>query len=73
MAGTLALAGATASTAQTDTDTDGDGVYSYAEMLAVYPDLTEATFLIIDSDASGTIDADEMASAQDQGLIPTEG
>jgi hypothetical protein len=71
---TLALAALVALSAPamaqtTVADTDGDGVYSMAELVAAYPDLTEAVFAEIDVDANGAIDADELQAARENGVI----
>lgn len=65
----LAL-GATGALAQTVVaDTDGDAVFSMEELVAAYPDLTPEIFTEMDVDASGSIDADELQAAREQGLI----
>ncbi len=61
---------ATSAAAQAELDTDSDGVLSYDELLAGYPDMSEATFLTMDADASGTIDRSELAAAMDAGTLP---
>lgn len=62
--------GAGAASAQTVVaDTDGDGVFSMEELLVAYPDLTEEVFTTMDVDASGSIDADELQAAREQGII----
>ena len=66
LAATLA---ATALHAQEAQDADGDGVYSLAELQATWPALTAETFRDIDVDGSGGIDADELAAAEEQGLL----
>ena len=66
----IGMGAATAAAAQTMVeDTDGDGAYSMEELLAVYPALTEERFGEIDANADGLIDADELASAQEAGLL----
>jgi len=50
-------------------DTDGNGTYSYEEMVAALPDLTEDQFAVIDEDESGEVDAEELAAATEEGLI----
>lgn len=70
---TIAMAaGATAAFAATEIDTDGDGMYSFSEMLAVLPTLTEETFMSVDGNADGMIDDTELAAAQEAGLIPAD-
>ena len=50
-------------------DTDGNGTYSYEEMMAAYPDLTEDAFAAIDTDESDDVSVDELAAAVESGLI----
>lgn len=62
--------GATAVAAQTAVeDTDGDGMYSMEELATAYPDLTEERYLELDANADGAVDAEELAAAQDSGLL----
>ena len=69
--GVVSALGATAVMAQTMVeDTDGDGNYSYEEMVAAYPDLTQEAFDEADANGDGALDASELASAQEGGLIP---
>ncbi len=51
-------------------DTDGDGFVSYTEALVAMPEMTEAEFQALDTNGDGALDADEIAAAQDAGLIP---
>jgi hypothetical protein len=44
-------------------DTDGSGAYSFAEVAAAYPDVTEETFLVMDTDASGEVSEMELSVA----------
>ncbi|MEE9427361.1 MAG: hypothetical protein V3V25_04355 [Paracoccaceae bacterium] len=62
----------TALFAQTIVDADGDGLLSYAEMLTALPDLTEETFVAMDTNEDGLIDADELTAAREAGLVPAE-
>lgn len=64
---------ATALSAQAEVDSDGDGLLSYNEMLAAHPEMTEETFVTIDANADGAVDADELKMANESGLIPSEG
>jgi hypothetical protein len=50
-------------------DTDGDGVYSMAELLVVYPALTDERFGEIDANADGAVDTDELTAALEAGLL----
>ncbi len=53
-------------------DTDGDGMVSYSEALVAMPEMTEAEFAALDADGDGMLNADELAAAQDAGLIPAD-
>lgn len=69
LAAILALGAGAASAQTVVADTDGDGVFSMEELLVAYPDLTEEVFTTMDVDASGSIDADELQAAREQGII----
>ena len=56
--------------AQSEMDTNGDGIYSFNELLASYPALTEETFGTIDVNGDGGVDDEELASAMEAGLLP---
>jgi Ca2+-binding EF-hand superfamily protein len=51
-------------------DSDGNGMYSFNEMLVAYPTLTEETFVTIDANGDGGIDAEELAAATEAGILP---
>ncbi|WP_323783170.1 hypothetical protein [Thalassovita sp.] len=51
-------------------DVNGDGFYSYAELAAVYPDLTEQSFAEFDISAEGLLDAKEVAEMKKAGAFP---
>lgn len=65
----LAVAAVQANAQTMIEDTDGNGTWSMEEMMAAYPDLTEALFGEIDTNADDAIDGDELAAARDAGLI----
>ncbi|MEM9392624.1 MAG: EF-hand domain-containing protein [Pseudomonadota bacterium] len=71
----LGLTAATLATAafamgnKAELDADGDGMLSFAELLVGYPALTEETYGTMDSNADGAIDAEELAAAEEAGLI----
>ena len=67
------LALASTAIAATEMDTDGDGAYSFNEVLAAYPTLTEEPFISIDADASGSLNDEELAAALESGVLPSEG
>ena len=50
-------------------DADASGGYSMEELTAAWPDMTEELFVQLDMDASGEVSADELAAAQEAGLI----
>lgn len=64
----VSLSGA-AFAAVASVDTDGDGVASMAELLVVYPALTEENFNEIDLNGNGTVDEAEMTAAIEAGML----
>ncbi|KQB98240.1 hypothetical protein AL073_05005 [Loktanella sp. 1ANDIMAR09] len=53
-----------------DIDINGDGMYSYPEVQAVMPEMSEDDFSALDTSGDGLLDADEIAAATDAGLLP---
>ena len=51
-------------------DINGDGMYSYPELQAVMPAMTEDDFTVMDVSGDGLLDADEIAAATQAGLLP---
>lgn len=51
-------------------DINGDGMYSYPELTAVLPNLTDATFEVLDTSGDGLLNASEIANGQSAGLLP---
>jgi Ca2+-binding EF-hand superfamily protein len=51
-------------------DTNQDGMLSYEEVQAILPEVTTDTFIAVDADGDGLINADELAAAQTEGLMP---
>lgn len=51
-------------------DLDQDGLYSYAEMLTEYSDLTQEDYDALDTNTDGAVDAEELAAAIDSGALP---
>ena len=51
-------------------DINGDGMYSYPEIQAVMPEMTEDDFTVLDTSGDGLLDADEIAVATEAGLLP---
>ncbi len=69
---TIGLLAATAANAVTmeELDSDADGMASFAEVLAVMPDMTVETFELADLNQDGLIDTDELTAAQEAGILP---
>ena len=53
-----------------DIDINGDGMYSYPEVQAVMPEMSEDEFTVLDTSGDGLLDADEIAVASEAGLLP---
>ena len=53
-----------------DIDINGDGMYSYPELQAVMPEMSEDDFSALDTSGDGLLDADEIAAATEAGLLP---
>ncbi|GAA6207926.1 hypothetical protein NBRC116601_12190 [Cognatishimia sp. WU-CL00825] len=51
-------------------DADENGTYSFVEMTAAYPSLTEDLFGQIDADADGEISAEELQAATEADILP---
>jgi hypothetical protein len=51
-------------------DANQDGMLSLEEVQAILPEVTTDTFLAVDADGDGLINADELAVAQTEGLMP---
>lgn len=51
-------------------DADANGTFSFDELKAAFPDLTEEVFKAADTNADGQLSADELKAAQDAGNIP---
>ena len=49
---------------------NGDGMYSYPELQAVMPEVSEDDFAVLDTSGDGLLDADEIAVATEAGLLP---
>ena len=45
-------------------------MYSYPELQAVMPEMTEDDFTVLDTSGDGLLDADEIAVATEAGLLP---
>lgn len=68
---TVLVGGASLAMGQAETvDADGDGMVSFVELLVVMPSLSDAEFQALDADADGLLSGEEVAAAQQAGLIP---
>lgn len=52
-------------------DTDGNGSFSMAELLVIYPDLTEEAYVAMDTDESGELSVEELETAMAADLLPS--
>ena len=52
-------------------DINGDGMYSYPELQAVMPTMTEDDFAALDVSGDGLLDADEIAAGVEAGVLPS--
>ena len=52
-------------------DTDGNGSCSMAELLVIYPDLTEEAYVAMDTDESGELSVEELETAMAADLLPS--
>ena len=53
-----------------DIDINGDGMYSFPELMAVMPEMSEDTFETLDTSGDGLLDADEIAAGVASGALP---
>lgn len=53
-----------------DIDINGDGMYSFPELQAVIPDMTDEDFTVLDTSGDGLLDAGEIAAGTQAGLLP---
>ncbi|MEY1555200.1 hypothetical protein AB3Y40_06150 [Yoonia sp. R2331] len=51
-------------------DVDADGMYSFPELQAAMPEMTEEDFTTLDVSGDGLLDADEIAAATEAGILP---
>ncbi|MEM8579162.1 MAG: hypothetical protein AAGF60_15040 [Pseudomonadota bacterium] len=54
-----------------DADANGDGVLTIDEVQAVYPEVSTDMFTAMDLDADGALSADEVATAEEAGQLPS--
>jgi Ca2+-binding EF-hand superfamily protein len=51
-------------------DSNQDGMLSLQEVQAILPEMSTDTFIAVDADGDGLLNADELAVAQSEGLMP---
>ena len=68
----LALTLPAAALAQSAMDTDGDGMVTMSEFQEAMPDAEEGLFSEADTDGDGALNADEVAAAQEAGILPAD-
>lgn len=68
--GILAASSAAYAMTMEEMDANGDGGLSLSEIQSVYPEVTGDSFDAADSDADGMISAEELAAAQEAGVLP---
>jgi len=66
----LALTATFALAQSADIDVNGDGMYSFPEVQAAMPEMTDDTFVLLDLSGDGLLDADEIAAGAEAGLLP---
>lgn len=71
VAGLMVTAGL-ASAQMAQVDADADGMVSFTELLMIMPAMSEEEFTALDADADGVLNAEEIAAAQEAGLLPAE-
>ncbi len=66
----LAMIAGTAFAQDAAIDVNGDGMYSFPELQAALPEMTEDEFVAVDTTGDGLLDADEIAVAEQAGILP---
>ena len=66
----VVLAGAATAQAA-DVDVNGDGMYSFPELQAAMPEMTEDMFVTLDVSGDGLLDAIEIQAGAQAGLLPS--
>ncbi|MBR2656832.1 MAG: hypothetical protein IKD58_10140 [Loktanella sp.] len=51
-------------------DVNGDGMYSFPELQAALPELTEDDFEALDTNGDGLLNAEEIAAGEAAGILP---
>ena len=66
----LAMIATSLAAQSADIDINGDGMYSFPELMAVMPEITEDDFAALDTSGDGLLDADEIAAGVEAGDLP---
>ena len=61
--------GAPVAAQDANVDINGDGMYSFPELMAVQPEITEEQFEALDTSGDGLLDADEIAAGVAAGVL----
>ena len=61
--------GAPVAAQNANVDINGDGMYSFPELMAVQPEITEEQFEALDTSGDGLLDADEIAAGVAAGVL----
>ena len=61
--------GAPVAAQNANVDINGDGMYSFPELMAVQPELTEEQFEALDTSGDGLLDAEEIAAGVAAGVL----
>lgn len=67
----VAVAGMASAQLNTEVDADADGMFSLSEIQAVMPEMSEESFMTLDTSGDGLLDADEVAAGVESGLLPS--
>ena len=51
-------------------DLNGDGMYSFPELQAVLPEMSDEDFTALDASGDGLLDAEEIAIGVEAGMLP---
>ena len=70
LATSFALTATLAVAQMAEIDVNGDGMYSFPEVQAAMPEMTEDTFIVLDVSGDGLLDAEEIAAGVEAGLLP---
>jgi hypothetical protein len=67
----LMIVAGTATAQAADVDVNGDGMYSFPELQAAMPEVTEEMFVTLDVTGDGLLDATEIEAGVQAGFLPS--